>query len=344
MTPNSLDLCGELCAVTMGGTLIAWFGVFRGTYCYCATSFHSTYSTTCDIPCPGNSEQICGGTFGISIYELSNSCVRPPNLVSPTAEPTPELCSTPAPSPIVPGENCNPEQALRQIGPANNSGIDLQSYTYSGEFPYLGGPVTWVDTDHYGMFVGGCFLNVTTNLYNVAGFWPPAPEPEWLPAGNGLNNCVYTLAYYPGRHILYAGGLFIETALDSVSTPYIAQANLSHNETTVQVLWGPVPTSNLTSYVFELYFDVHNSLLHVGGYLQASAIVVGSPYGGENLGYQIYNPLIPEFFQPTNYAAENAEVYALAQSKNDRRKQKKKPLCCYFCFCYFLSDKKVPPK
>lgn len=75
---------------TLGGHDFVWFGVSNGTQCFCSVSFSASYETTCNIPCPGNPEQICGGVNGISIYGVDNACVSPPEISAPVTEPVPE--------------------------------------------------------------------------------------------------------------------------------------------------------------------------------------------------------------------------------------------------------------
>lgn len=194
---------------------------------------------TCNITCPGNAAQHCGGHYAVSVYQLANHCVAPHPISSPEAEPTPEPCTTLPPyTPPAPLEECVSEIALRQIGPNNSAGISTSNYYYSTEFTYMAGLVTWVDTDNYGTFVGGCFEDGISGLWNVAGYWPSAPAPEWLPAGDGFDNCVYSLAYYAGGRTLYAGGAFTNAGMGPFNMMnYLAQArNLTTNVTNVQVI------------------------------------------------------------------------------------------------------------
>jgi hypothetical protein len=73
----------ELCAATCGSS--AFYGVEYGRECYCAdeinpTAFVAPDSSVCDMPCLGNTDEICGGMSTINIYGAPAG----------TTDPTPE--------------------------------------------------------------------------------------------------------------------------------------------------------------------------------------------------------------------------------------------------------------
>jgi len=68
MTPHT---CFEFCR-SMDG--MSFFGIKDGRTCYCMPYYKSTTgSGMCDLPCPGDEMQICGGTVKSSVFEM-HSC------------------------------------------------------------------------------------------------------------------------------------------------------------------------------------------------------------------------------------------------------------------------------
>merc|ERR1719235_445154 len=66
MTPY---VCYEFCRSIDG---MGFFGITEGRTCYCTPYYvpDETGTGSCDLPCPGDSLQMCGGKSKSSLYEM----------------------------------------------------------------------------------------------------------------------------------------------------------------------------------------------------------------------------------------------------------------------------------
>ena len=69
----TIDLCNSAC----GSVYYTHAGVENGVDCYCGNKIpdlNPLPSQECDIQCPGNATQICGGDEKMNIYSLQSKC------------------------------------------------------------------------------------------------------------------------------------------------------------------------------------------------------------------------------------------------------------------------------
>jgi hypothetical protein len=86
--PMTPEICFDFCANVTG---VQFFGLKRGTQCYCSPFFHNTDkggNGECDTPCEGDTSQTCGGVNMQDIYEMHDCnnlpplpCKKPPQMV-----------------------------------------------------------------------------------------------------------------------------------------------------------------------------------------------------------------------------------------------------------------------
>merc|ERR1711933_17324 len=82
------DLCYAFCSKVSG---VQYFGLTRGDRCYCTPFFHNTGMNAhgdCDMPCVGDSSQMCGGMERSDVYVL-HDCKNLPDLPCKRAPPAP---------------------------------------------------------------------------------------------------------------------------------------------------------------------------------------------------------------------------------------------------------------
>eukprot|EP00929_Paragymnodinium_shiwhaense_P017573 TRINITY_DN126_c0_g1_i2.p1 TRINITY_DN126_c0_g1~~TRINITY_DN126_c0_g1_i2.p1 ORF type:complete len:3378 (+),score=908.37 TRINITY_DN126_c0_g1_i2:86-10135(+) len=68
--PMTVDLCYSFCQNVTG---VQYFGLKRGTKCYCTPFFHNTDKGghgECDQPCEGDESEFCGGVEMVDVYEM----------------------------------------------------------------------------------------------------------------------------------------------------------------------------------------------------------------------------------------------------------------------------------
>ncbi len=67
----TVQYCASMCSSN------AYFGVEYGGECYCGNTLSAgsmpTFESQCNVPCPGNPAQICGGGNRLSLYGKTNT-------------------------------------------------------------------------------------------------------------------------------------------------------------------------------------------------------------------------------------------------------------------------------
>ncbi|KAK0271129.1 hypothetical protein LTR35_013690 [Friedmanniomyces endolithicus] len=79
----------QVCANACGYRGYNISGVEYTTQCFCGTFISSAASklseSSCTYPCPGNSSEVCGGTYVMNLYQIDNPNPNPPPIVSKRA-------------------------------------------------------------------------------------------------------------------------------------------------------------------------------------------------------------------------------------------------------------------
>ena len=66
---NTVESCGVYC----GGLGFKYAGLEFGNQCFCGSDLPSNATAAaCDTPCAGNDRETCGGTWTLSIYEITS--------------------------------------------------------------------------------------------------------------------------------------------------------------------------------------------------------------------------------------------------------------------------------
>ncbi|KAL7410783.1 glycosyl hydrolase family 71-domain-containing protein [Mrakia frigida] len=70
---SSYSMTTELCTTTCFNAGFTYAGTQYGAQCYCGNTMPSTTSTACLSACAGNSAQICGGAYALSVFKTATT-------------------------------------------------------------------------------------------------------------------------------------------------------------------------------------------------------------------------------------------------------------------------------
>lgn len=85
----TLELCSQICNGQK------YFGTQYGSQCFCSNVLAvNTASTNCNMKCPGNLNQICGGSYALSLYKQPDTVI-PSSSTTATSPNTSGACSAP---------------------------------------------------------------------------------------------------------------------------------------------------------------------------------------------------------------------------------------------------------
>jgi hypothetical protein len=66
ITPDQMTV--EVCQAACSGDGYKYFGLEFSRECYCGQSLPTVTADQCNMPCTGNSAEICGGPNALSVY------------------------------------------------------------------------------------------------------------------------------------------------------------------------------------------------------------------------------------------------------------------------------------
>jgi WSC domain/PAN domain len=179
MTSMSLEYCASFCS----GYL--YFGTEYGQECYCGNIISSSASLAtdgrCVVSCAGSSSEVCGGSWGLSLYAISqaNGSVTTLTTVSATISSSTNTTLSPSQS-VAPLVTCPSANGTTYMTP------DGMSFLLECYIDHEAGDLSMVYTDTY----GACAVACSNTPPCVAFSWiPPGPSsPCYMKSSIGASN------------------------------------------------------------------------------------------------------------------------------------------------------------